>query len=362
MAQFVHVPYSETEHADARFQAPEGHPVRSVFIASICPLELPPRQLQRYVGFENFSIKSMKRGEWEVIEVRETYNWIPNPSAVSETETVMRLSMVSVPAIVRAESLVNIWRNISMSTIYGGSIGIKMIPVGMKFPVEEKGELISDDEFEGFRKFLDELSKEQAACFRGLMQQANDYAGKGRASEIQPFHFAAAEWMLGDNAKSLSWYKIRNQEVLKLKRCVACNEEIDVSALRCKHCSQDLIKWYTEYNVDPENDLAVASMIEKIKSRTKGAVTSISELPLPDYGNTRKPRINAKGEPIISRFYPGERKAAVKLASANGISLNEALLKIARDEAKAEEIAIDEIEDKLASERIPANGQEVEAE
>ncbi len=323
------------ERPDAKYQSAPEAQVRARYIVSIYPLPLPVKLLQRWVGFEPFKLVPPKdRNSYTILEVRNTYNWIPDPSGSTETDPTAKLREVPVPESIRADSLVNYWRNISLVSAYGGQIGIAVLPLNMKFPGED--EFLEETQFEPFRAFLKELAASQQQCFRGLMQQANDYASKGRAGEIQPYHFAAAEWVMGGQANSIVWYKTRNQEVLKLKKCVGCQKDIDAAALRCEHCSLDIIGWYQQYGIEPDDDVAVAVMLEKIIAKTVNAPkTRVQELPVPDFTEVRAPRTNlldSEGKPNLSKFTKLEKDWAMKQSTRLGGTLYKYLKELADNE------------------------------
>lgn len=337
------------------------YPVMSEFIVSIWPLAGSPKDLQRYRGLETFQLRAVPRGEYELIEVRDTYTWQYDWRSRSESEGV-RMMHVPVSALKRAESLVRHWTSLHLAN--GGSPGIAVVPSGVRIP-DLEGKKHTDPGFEDFAALLKRLADQQTVCFRGLVAQANDLETKGKATEIQELHRSAAYWLMGDAAKALKWYKAITQDVLKEKKCVGCGEAINMEATRCKHCSLDLIEWYKRY--DPNFVSGVDVAVQQYLLGRQRVNTTIAEMPspfeikpkasepkedmvgeapepvhefqpsepAPDYSATGGPlpQLNAKGELIESTVRTAQTKWAVQQARKyQGTSASHWLVKLAKGE------------------------------
>ncbi len=192
-------------------------PINTIKIVSIYPMKTTIKQLACERGFEKFFIPPARRGSFEIIEVSDTYQWIRDLRQMGEGgRSTPGMEQVFTPAHARAESLIVEWTNNTLAAF--GKPGIGIVPYGVDVP--GIGQSPNDPGFEQFKALLDALTETQTLCFQSLITDGNDRYHKGDAKNIQDIHRKAAEWMYGEAAGSLPWY--RKDTFNEMKKCIGC--------------------------------------------------------------------------------------------------------------------------------------------
>lgn len=292
-------------------------PINTIKIVSIYPMKTTVKQLACEKGFEKFFIPPAPRGSFEIIEISDTYQWIRDLRQMGEGgRSTPGMEAVFTPAHARAESLIVEWTNNTLAAF--GKPGIGIVPYGVEVP--GIGQSPNDPGFEQFKALLNQLTETQTLCFQSLITDGNDRYHKGDAKNIQDIHRKAAEWMYGDAAKSLPWF--RKDTFNEMKKCIGCAQEIKKEALRCQHCSLDIVDYYMKYDMDSSGDPVVDAQIKRIKAnKPMTADTVLAALSKPEFNEPRAPRtnlLNDKGEPIQANFSKTEKDWALKMSTKNG--------------------------------------------
>ena len=112
---------------------------------------------------------------------------------------------------------------------------------------------------------LDYLWEQQTTYFRWLVMVADDYWITGRREYITDDHRRALRWL---GSEDRDWYK--KIASIQFKQCPACGEQINVQALRCKHCSVELLKFYNgmgvkDSDITADLDYAIWAFLQKRK-------------------------------------------------------------------------------------------------
>lgn len=118
------------------------------------------------------------------------------------------------------------------------------------------GDVPTERELEGLR-----LGRQEPWC-QAMVNAASDYAMKGEHGQINELHRGCARWLLGDSADGLPWMHKKVYD--RVKNCRGCGKQIMAAALRCEHCTMDLVKFYKDYKLDVAADPAVAQFMAEI--------------------------------------------------------------------------------------------------
>jgi len=149
-----------------------------------------------------------------------------------------------------ANSVLNIMTGPSAMLIgQNGKPGIGLLPDG----VEEFYPGTTDTTPE-FNAFINSLRGEQSAMFNSWVQEAEGHYRAGQPEKITDRHYLAAKWLYKDGIQEVPWYKIGHAEYKETKACRGCGKNIMQKATRCEHCSCDLVAWYVDYGMNPEQD------------------------------------------------------------------------------------------------------------
>ena len=308
----------------------------TVRIVSIFPQKTTIKQLACAKGFERFQIQAAERGSYQVIEVSDTYQWIRDLRGMGEGgKLTPGMEAVFTPALARAESLIIEWTHNTLAAF--GKPGIAIVPDHVEIP--GPGQSPNDPGFEEFNALLSSLVEVQQTCFQSLITDANDRYHRGDAKNIQDIHRKAADWMYGEAAKSLPWF--RKDTFNQMKKCIGCAMEIKKEALRCQHCSLDLIDYYTKYSLDASGDPVLAATIAKINEKAPVTPdTMLRELEKPKF---ELPRIGENGEPLLSRFSKTEKDWALSMATKKGGTYQKYLKQLAEEEKASTDNAMEAV-------------------
>ncbi len=316
-------------------------PINTVKIVSIFPQKTTVKEMACARGFERFFIPPAARGSYQIIEVADTMQWIRDLRGMGDGgKLTPGMEAVFTPAMARAESLIIEWTNNTLAAF--GTPGIGIVPPGCPIPGE--GERPTDPGFEEFNGLLNRLYETQTVCFQSLITDGNDRHHRGDGKNIQDIHRKAAEWMYGDAAKALPWF--RKDTFNEMKKCIGCAQEIKKEALRCQHCSLDIVDYYMKYEMGSAGDPVVDAQITRIKSsRPMTAATSLNPLGKPDFAAEEpKPRTNLldrDGNVNLSKFRRSERDWAMAESRRLGGSIQKFLKEIALVELeRAKEMGI----------------------
>lgn len=207
-------------------------------------------------GFHRFVLPEAPRGEWRSLRIDNSFQWQKDFSQVGEggSDSPGMIQVIQ-PATIVANALVAMF-----AATQHGSLGVAVLPEDI--PLPERG-----SESPAFKSFFERLTVSQTAVFRALISEANDFKQKGKENNINDRHRMAADWIYGTGAKQLAWFE--KAEFQALKPCPGCREEIVVAALHCKHCTLDLVEYYTNRGVIlPGEDPAVEREL-KIRESAK---------------------------------------------------------------------------------------------
>ncbi len=113
----------------------------------------------------------------------------------------------------------------------------------------------------------------QSNLFDWLIKDGNDKHMSGESVNISDMHRMAAKHQLDRGADRLPWFHV--YDFAEVKDCIACGKQINMTAIRCEHCTTMLPQFYMEFGVEPENDKVVSDFIARIKaSRVSGVVVA----------------------------------------------------------------------------------------
>ncbi len=214
-------------------------------IISVYPMELEYTLRTGPIGspenFTTYTLPAAAKDGYVEIEVEDGKEFIMNWEAEPP-----HLMAAPKSADVLAQDLVRLWRGSGLGTGRGNYPGISVLD-----PDRPKGEQI------------EELRKVQTRFFNDLVDEAHSHFNKGPdgLKHINEQHRVAARW-LGLN---VPWVvEIRAQR--QIKTCPACGEEILAAALRCKHCTTNLVEWYQQPGMNPEEDPVAVAAIARAKA------------------------------------------------------------------------------------------------
>ena len=155
------------------------------------------------------------------------------------------------PANAVAEALVSDWTRGLMAMNFGFSPGIAAVAPSTLSNPKLLTELIQG------------LRQSQEGMMMAWVREADEYAGQREFKQIQERHHLAAAWLGIEDKEVHPWMRPINERAKK--NCPACGEQIDGLAKRCKHCSQDLVVWYTQYPTMVDDDPVVRDFIAKMQ-------------------------------------------------------------------------------------------------
>lgn len=270
--------------------------IASKRIVSVCPL---PRLKTLPIGNHGmfpFHIPAMKRDQYHILEVHDTYTRIKTGFS-EETEAGVHLAPAPLPARVIADDLVREW-NMSLSNV--GSLGLMVLP---------------DDVEEGsdrFKAILQHLTAQVREVAEWAIRQANDMYGKNKSEFItNGFHRALARWLMDETAaRAIPWYNA--QAVNALKECIACGNSINAKAKVCPSCSTDLLKYFKEYGHVEADDPYIYSFINRVKTPVQTERTASTTGAPPAFRVTLPDSVlPAEARSAVVAVMSGEQKAAM---------------------------------------------------
>lgn len=97
---------------------------------------------------------------------------------------------------------------------------------------------------------LEQLVATQTEYFRWLVMKADEFWITGKREYITNDHRRALRWL---GSEDREWYK--KIDTVLLKKCPACYEDINSMATVCKHCDQNLVKFYSNVGIEVTEDV-----------------------------------------------------------------------------------------------------------
>lgn len=214
----------------------------------------------------NDPTNSIRQIAYSTLQVYDSWTLILDTNQISESggrEQVLR----PVPAFDRsgggiAPDLVRIWGADSLGAKSGGTFGISII----------SGPDPTDDE-------LLSLIAQQTKTFEFLVNQADQLWLSGQRNAVNNLHRLAAKWL---GIQNRDW--VPHLEQVLTKTCVACAETINALAIKCKHCTTDLVQFFisNQYTaaeieaVDPHIKDTVIRRLERLSPRSTPAASQPS--------------------------------------------------------------------------------------
>lgn len=132
-----------------------------------------------------------------------------------------------------------------------------------------------------------------------FVAHATDLSERGSSHLISNCHRLMAKWMFGEKAENLPWYGQRTFG--KLKRCIACNGQMDELATKCPSCHEDLIERYLRNGDEGGNDPVVRKRAEAI---LKHRAAMANPAPAPEPAPEPKPAATVRPNVILPPIKP----------------------------------------------------------
>jgi hypothetical protein len=211
---------------------------RNVTLCSIFPDEL--RCVMNHGGGrKQYRMPAVPKGSYALLKVYDTYTLTRNLSKAAaagddpgDSEAwAMQQSPVSCIAV--ATDLLRQWAQDAPGNASGAKPGIMVLADDAPTQLE-----------------LDQLVAIQTEYFRWLVMKADEYWITGKREYITGDHRRALRWL---GSEDRDWYKKIDQVLLK--KCPACYEDINSMATVCKHCDQNLVKFYRDVALEVTEDM-----------------------------------------------------------------------------------------------------------
>lgn len=238
-----------------------------VCLVSIWPARLGPT-MRKHNGLTHYVMEAAPRGSYSKLVVYDTQQAIVVPLGADEkgNEIIGR----DIPARVVADDLVAHWGGDMLGAKQGHRAGIGIIAGDEPTPVELKA-----------------LRDTQNALFNYLITDAMGKHISGEGVNISDTHRLAAKEMLDKGANRLPWFP--TTDFAEVKDCIACGTQIEAKAKICPNCRENIVDWYTRYDLDSSGDPVVHSFIQMLKLKKEN-----TDLKAPLAKKDLEPRLAAK--------------------------------------------------------------------
>ena len=222
-------------------------PVRYRSRITICSVYPEPLRKQwhiRPVGI--FQMKAAPPDGYSLLTVGDSWQRILNTSATTDEEG-LQYQDAPISAYEVASSLEAYWTSPVILSHGGFHIGVGIIAGSVPTPEE-----------------LVQLRAVQTRYFEILVHDADTLWFSGKRNEVMELHRLALRWL---GSEDREWYK-RIEPVL-LKKCPACEADINRNAVVCKECNRDLGQFYLDRGIEPSDDPAVLEDMKRLAKKRK---------------------------------------------------------------------------------------------